>query len=162
MLVFSFITLEMGILKNGKAPKSYLSPYPLPSLHSPSPPKTHTPQTRSSDEKHCGASAGLPTPERNVVLRSGALHLYGLQCVCIIHSTTPPHRRPFLLVTFHYKRPLMDASKSSGCEVEYKINVSISGLCTPFMTVEEYTIHANHTVRWKSLQFICNNLHFKL
>lgn len=56
----------------------------------------------------------------------------------------------------------MEASESSGCEVEYKINVAISELCTPFMTVEEYTIHPNHTVRWKSLQFKRTNLHLKL
>lgn len=56
----------------------------------------------------------------------------------------------------------MEASESSGCEVEYKINVAISELCTPFITVEEYTIHPNHTVRWKSLQLKRTNLHLKL
>lgn len=33
----------------------------------------------------------------------------------------------------------MTTIEAGGCEVEYKINVAISGLCTLFMTVEEYT-----------------------
>lgn len=60
-------------------------------------------------------------------------------------SNPPSPQTPQLLLSDHYKKPLREVNKSSGCELEYKINVAISELHTPFMTVEEYTVHPNHT-----------------
>lgn len=46
----------------------------------------------------------------------------------------------------------MNTSEGGGCDLEYNIIVAISGLCVPFMTVEE------NTQQWKSLQLILPNI----
>lgn len=107
VLLFSVVALEMGFLKDGKAPDPYLHPHPT-ALH---PLNTHThhgPTLLWNNilvrQQDCGLQGGM------LSRRTGASHLYGLQCVweILIHFPSPstPLCRPHnhcLAATFHYK-----------------------------------------------------------